>query len=29
MADDGGTLLYVAVGLLVVVGAIFSITGRR
>jgi len=29
MADDGGTLLYVMVGLLVVVGAIFSLTGRR
>ena len=29
MAEDGGTLLYMMVGLLVVVGAIVSLTGRR
>ncbi|MBX3028466.1 LPXTG cell wall anchor domain-containing protein [bacterium] len=29
MTDDSGTLLYVMVGLLVVVGAIVSLTGRR
>ena len=28
MAEDGGTLLYMMVGLLVVVGAIVSLTGR-
>jgi hypothetical protein len=28
MAEDGGTLLYVMVGLALVVGAIFSLTGR-
>jgi hypothetical protein len=29
MAEDGGTLLYMTVGLLVMVGAIVVMTGRR
>jgi hypothetical protein len=29
VAEDGGTIVYMVVGLLVVVGAIFSLTGRR
>ncbi len=29
MTEDGGMLLYMTVGLLVLVGAIFSLTGRR
>jgi len=29
MAEDGGTLLYMTVGLLLMVGAIVAMTGRR
>ena len=29
MAEDGATIVYMVLGLLVVVGAIFSLTGDR
>jgi len=29
MAEDGGTLLYMTVGLLLMVGAFVAMTGRR